>query len=100
MKVLKLCQAQRRVVFASCGVQLLQKRKFLSVFVLLFILAASPSAFADKYSGGTGTASNPYRISTPEDLVELSSSFASSRATLTATYYVLTNDIDMSGVTA
>jgi len=60
---------------------------------MLVVLMLSPGALA-KYSGGTGTAEDPYRIATKEDLLAL----AADTNDYTA-HFVLTADIDLSGHT-
>lgn len=51
------------------------------------------SSWSQSFSGGTGTDTDPYLISTPADLVELSTYEASS-----GQYFVMTNNIDMSSI--
>ena len=51
------------------------------------------------FSGGSGTQTDPYRISTPQDLVDFS--YICKNASTSATrgkYYVLTNDITLNTV--
>ena len=50
------------------------------------------------FSGGKGTAESPYRISTPEDLVQLAGFVNGGDAAYNAASYVQVNDIDMDGV--
>lgn len=49
------------------------------------------------FSGGSGSSQDPYRISTPQDLVALSSKVNSGYATQNV-YFLLTNDLDLSGI--
>ena len=57
------------------------------------------SAEATVFSGGAGTAENPYLISTAEDLVKLSAlSLGESAADYNGKHYKVTADIDMNGV--
>ncbi len=57
------------------------------------------AAEATVFSGGAGTAENPYLISTAEDLVKLSAlSLGESAADYNGKYYKVTADIDMNGV--
>ena len=52
---------------------------------------------AQNYSGGDGTQGNPYKISTAEDLVALSTAVANGNS-YAGKYFELQNDIDMSSV--
>lgn len=76
----------------------------LGTFSVIPAFAADPA-----YSGGSGTADDPYLLSTPEDLVALSNAIANDDGSLDAVdacglgmyhgyYFVLTQDIDMTGV--
>lgn len=53
-------------------------------------------AHAATYSGGTGTEGDPYLISTVQDLLDLSNTANSADW---SKHFLMTNDIDMSGVT-
>ena len=51
------------------------------------------------YAGGTGTESDPYQISTPEQLISLSDAVNDGSAEgYPGEYFVLTDDIDLAGV--
>lgn len=50
------------------------KKIFTSSTILLIALALSTNLMAQSYSGGSGTSSDPYLISTTADLIELSNS--------------------------
>jgi hypothetical protein len=52
--------------------------------------------FAQIFGGGSGSSSDPFKISTPQHLVELSANVPT--GTPLAVCFVLTNNIDMSGV--
>jgi PKD repeat protein len=62
----------------------------------IIVFAALHPALAATYSGGSGTAGDPYLISTPADLITLSNPANSSD--WSNRYFLLTNDIDMNGV--
>lgn len=88
--------------------------KLMSVFLMAVLMLAAMSAlpvFAETpaYSGGSGTADDPYLLSTPEDLVALSEAIANDDGSLDVAdtcglgmyhgyYFELTQDIDMTGV--
>lgn len=55
------------------------------------------SAFAQNFSGGTGTESDPYKISNPDDLKALSAGVADNEG-YAGKYFMLNNDIDLNGV--
>ena len=59
--------------------------------VCIFV-AISTMVRAGTYSGGDGSEANPYQIATPEDWVELTSSSSED------IYYILIDDIDLSGL--
>lgn len=54
----------------------------------------SITASAATFSGGSGTQADPYQISTTDDLVYMSDNIADCQGK----YFILTNDIDMTGV--
>lgn len=62
------------------------KRVFLLLFACCLLIAPAAAA------GGSGTAADPYVIQTPAELQSMQNNLAA--------YYVLGNDIDMSGVTS
>ncbi len=68
------------------------RRATIAVLAALWV----PVALAATYSGGTGIEGNPYLISTPADLVTLSNP---ANSTDWDKHFLMTNDIDMSGVT-
>lgn len=76
-----------RTAYTSAGVTV-QAGSMLAMPELAFVANAA-------YSGGSGTAADPYLIATAEDLVALSAAVAS--ATTTASFKQVA-DIDMSGV--
>ena len=57
----------------------------------LALMASAAMSFAQRFSGGSGTQGDPYRISKPEDVIELSIYVE----TTLGKYYIMTNDIDM-----
>ncbi len=86
---------------------------FLAAVMMLAVLgtlSVVPAFAADPaYSGGSGTADDPYLLSTPEDLVALSEAIANDDGSLDAAdtcglgmyhgyYFELTQDIDMTGI--
>ncbi|MBQ8455208.1 MAG: hypothetical protein IJ537_07725 [Bacteroidaceae bacterium] len=74
-------------------------KKLRLYFLALPLLMLSQGAWADGFSGGTGTSSDPYLISSVSDLQELSTmSNSSSWSTYQTAYYKVTADIDMSSV--
>lgn len=58
----------------------------------IILVIISLSGCACGFSGGDGTAEDPYQISTAEDLISISSD-----PDLMDKHYILTNDIDLSG---
>jgi len=55
--------------------------------------------FAQTFSGGSGTQADPYKISKPEDLVELSNfTNVNKGAATVGQYFILTNNINMAGI--
>ena len=65
--------------------------------VFLQLIVISSSVYSQSYGGGTGTFADPYKISTPQHLVELSANVPTG-ASAQNVYFVLTNSIDMSGI--
>ena len=62
-----------------------------AIFSVLFSVS-----FGQSFSGGDGSQGNPYKISTPEDLVELSDmTNVNGGAATVGKYFVMTNSIDM-----
>ncbi len=61
---------------------------------------ASSEQPSGPFSGGEGTEQNPFKISTADDLVELEqlSLDSSTAATYADKHFILTNDLDMSGI--
>ncbi len=47
------------------------KKAILLTHILIILLVWPVCSFADKYSGGDGSAENPYRIETPNDLNDI-----------------------------
>ena len=74
--------------------------KLLWVAIAFLVTTANSSLFAQAptYSGGTGTQADPFMISTPQDLLALSITEAEEHW-VENTYFKLTNDIDMDGIT-
>jgi len=73
----------------------------------LAVIVMSTSAFAQTFSGGSGTSSDPYQISKSEDLVELSNYVNSDMSTNSVSaldkntnnkYFVMTQSIDMQDI--
>ncbi len=67
-----------------------------AVFVTFLALLPAPRAHAATYSGGTGTEPDPYLISMPQDLQDLSNPVNSADWDK---HFLMTQDIDMTGVT-
>lgn len=80
------------------------QKKFLSVFLaLVMVLTMFPvslmtvgAANDGNYSGGNGTAENPYKISSREDLEELADAVNGGNE-LSGVYFEQTKDIDLGG---
>ncbi len=70
--------------------------RFLTAVLLFLQILTIPAAFAATYSGGSGIDGNPYLISTPADLLTLSNPANSGDW---SKHFLMTNDIDMTGVT-
>ena len=68
----------------------------LTTVVVLLAACHASIAYAATYSGGAGTLGDPYLISTPQDLLDLSNPVNSADWDK---HFLMTNDIDMSGVT-
>ncbi len=62
--------------------------KISGVLILIIVFSA---AAVQAFTGGDGTAGNPYQISTREDLEAVNSKLAA--------HYILLNDIDLAGIT-
>ena len=75
------------------------KKRLLSIcLVLALCLTCVPSALAvgdGRFSGGTGTPSDPYRISTAQDLFALAEAVNSGTSSYQDQYFRLTKDIDL-----
>ena len=71
-------------------------RPLVCVAVVCFQLLLFSSS-AQTFGGGDGTLANPYKISTPEHLIELSENVPTGLTAL-AVYFAMTNSIDMSGI--
>ena len=69
-------------------------------FLALPLLMLSQGAWADGFSGGTGTSSDPYLISSVSDLQELSnlSNSDEPRGQVQTKFFRMTDDIDMTSV--
>jgi len=76
--------------------KLLQLHKQILTLIGL-LLSAAVSASHPALSGGYGTYDDPYQISTKEDLVALSI-FVNEESDGSLLYYIMTADIDMSGI--
>ena len=76
--------------------KLLQLHK-LTLTLIGLLLSAAVSASHPALSGGYGTYDDPYQISTKEDLVALSV-FVNEESDGSLLYYIMTADIDMSGI--
>jgi len=70
------------------------RRKLWGILLLLQVFWM-PAVNAATYSGGSGTEADPYLISTSQDLVTLANTANSADW---ATHFLMTQDIDMSGV--
>ncbi|MHC4647241.1 MAG: GLUG motif-containing protein [Planctomycetota bacterium] len=81
--------SRKGCVRISCG----RNRKLKGLFLVLFLLWCFGPPVEAKYSGGSGTAEDPYEISTAADMNAIgtdSNDFDK--------YFVVTNDIDMSSI--
>lgn len=78
-----------------------QLREILSLFCALALVCLSVSALAEEkaFAGGSGTAEDPWQIETVEQLAYLSSTVNDgSKSGYPGAYFVLTADLDMTGV--
>ena len=75
------------------------KKIFTQIFLMSLMLLSAVTAGAQSFSGGTGTETDPYQISDAADLKQLSRSVAVDMNTYAGSYFVMTGDIDMAGVT-
>jgi len=67
--------------------------------VLVMLAMTAQQAWASTFSGGSGTKDNPFIISTPADLVQLSTDINNSTSRLYEDmYFSQSKDIDMSGI--
>ena len=76
-------------------------KKLFSILLALTLALGMNAAFAESspYAGGTGTAEDPYQIATAEQLLVLSAAVNDGSVNgYPGTYFVLTEDIDLSGV--
>ena len=75
------------------------KKIFTNIFVLALLMSISQFAAAQSFSGGAGTETDPYQISNAEDIKQLSYDVEYGQNNYAGMYFLMTNDIDMSGVT-
>ena len=75
------------------------KKIFTNLFLLSLMIIFSQVAVAQSFSGGTGTETDPYQISNAADLKTLSYDVEYNQNNYSGTFFQMTNDIDMSGVT-
>ena len=78
-----------------------QLRKILSLLCALALVCLSVSALAEEtaFAGGSGTAEDPWQIETVEQLAYLASTVNDgSKSGYPGAYFVLTADLDMTGV--
>ena len=68
-----------------------------SAMTLWVMLVMSLSTYAQTFGGGSGTFADPYKVSTPEHLVELSNNVPTG-VFAPSVYFVMTNNIDMSTI--
>ena len=76
-------------------------KKLFSILLALTLALGMNAAFAESspYAGGTGTAEDPYQIATAEQLLALSAAVNDGSVNgYPGTCFVLTEDIDLSGV--
>ena len=67
--------------------------------LLAIMMMTAQQAWASTFSGGSGTKDNPFIISTPADLVQLSTDINNSTSRLYQDmYFSQSKDIDMSGI--
>ena len=75
------------------------KKIFTNIFLLALMMSVSQFAGAQSFSGGAGTETDPYQISNAADLKQLSHDVEYSQNNYAGMYFLMTNDIDMTGVT-
>ena len=69
------------------------------MIILVLTIWSLGGLYAQTFSGGSGTQANPYKISKPQDLVELSNFTNTNGGVATVgQYFVMTNNIDMAGI--
>ena len=76
-------------------------KKLFTILLVLALALGLNAALAESspYAGGTGTAEDPYQIATAEQLLALSAAVNDGSVNgYPGTYFVLTEDIDLSGV--
>ena len=72
-------------------------KNFVKTFA--FVAVAAMAMQAQAFTGGSGTAADPYQIATAADLQEMSTALNTKTQHYEGKYFVQTADIDMSGVT-
>jgi len=66
--------------------------KSIKLFAIIFFLVSVTKLFSGTYSGGDGSAGDPYQLSTPDDIDELMSTTGD-----WGEYFIVTQDIDCNG---
>ncbi len=79
-----------------------QIKKLLSILLAIALslpisstLGVTAEAAAYAFSGGSGTETDPYRISTVQDLKDVNNKMVSEKTNLSGVYFVMTDDIDL-----
>ena len=75
------------------------KKIFTQMFLVALMLVCSQVAGAQNFSGGTGTEADPFQIANAADLQQLSKDVAVDMNSYAGSFFVMTQDIDMEGVT-
>ena len=75
------------------------KRIFTNLFMMALMLVCAQAVSAQSFSGGTGTETDPFKISKAADLKELSTDVSTNMNSFAGSYFIMTQDIDMEGVT-
>ncbi|MDR0205642.1 MAG: T9SS type A sorting domain-containing protein, partial [Bacteroidales bacterium] len=84
---------------ANNKIKRLWASSLMTAFLLVACCVLHSASYAQTFSGGSGTQADPYKISKPEDLVELSNFTNVNKGVATVgQYFVLTNNINMAGI--
>jgi len=84
---------------ANNKIKRLWASSLMTAFLLVACCVLHSASYAQTFSGGSGTQADPYKISKPEDLVELSNfTNVNDGIATVGQYFVLTNNINMAGI--